>query len=359
MAGTRSESNAVGNSKYTDLNMTFYPAQIDSKVAGNAGFNPNMKGFWSLGDKNLPVGTTPDINFAEHVNALADAIMAIQRTLGINPHVDTKGGNTNGTVSTRIASVENKDAYYDKRYGGQTWTPELGQTILTHTHGGGLGEAPKIRLGLDVSGKLSKTHIDLTQETGLTGDDIAMSRTSSTKVSDAIKDKLSISQGGIVSGPVELKDRFNSRMHKEWDAEDLSGGTLVTDYNCLTGKARKATGTAQVNFYNASVTNLLSGKYVLGVRAKVSSLSTENVLSLYFGDHNGTSLVSRGTKYIKGTDFRTANQYKMFYFVFDHETLTAEGRSSMHIIKQQTTGSVDVTFDYAFITPVHPAVFDM
>ena len=359
MAGTRSESNAVGNSKYTDLNMTFYPTQIDSKIAGNAGYNPNMKGFWSLGDKNLPAGTTPDINFAEHVNALADAVMAIQRILGINPHIDNKGGNTDGTVSTRIAGVENKDAYYDKRYGGQTWTPELGQTILTHTHGGGLGEAPKIRLGSDVSGRLSKTYIDLTQETGLTGDDISMSRSSSTKVSDAIKDKLSISQGGTVSGPVEFKDRLNSRMHKEWDAEDVSGGTLITDYNCLIGKARRASGTSSTNFLQGNVTNLLSGKYVLGVRAKVNTLSTENVLSLYFGDHNGTSVVSRGTKYIKGTDFRTANEYKMFYFVFDHEILTVDGISVVHVIKPPTTGSVDVTFDYAFITPVHPAVFDM
>jgi hypothetical protein len=358
MAGNRSEANAVGNSKFTDLNMTFYPTKVDSKVAGDVGFNPNMKGFWSAGDSNMPAGKEADYNMAEHVNALADAIMSIQRILGVNPHIDFKGGNATGTVSTRIAAAENKDAYYDVRYGGQNWSPAIGQTILTHTHGGGINQAPKIQLGSEVAGRLLKANLDLAQATGVTGADISMSPAISTKVVDAVNDKLSTSQGGIIKKGLTVEGRLLSRTHKEWTAEDISGGTLVSDMKTLTGVSRRGSGTGQVQFINGPVNNLLCGKYVLGVRAKVNSLVSQDVLRLHFGDYNGSQWINRATKIMKGTDFSAINQWQMFYMVFDHETLTAEGLTAMHVWKTTTTSSINLDIDCVWITPVHPAVFD-
>lgn len=358
MANLRSETNAVGNAKFSDLNMTRYPIQVDSKNSGELAYNENMKGFWSAGDANLPAGVNPDYNMAEHVNALADAIIAVQRILGINPHVNYKGGNTSGTVSSRIAAAENKDAYYDARYGGVNWTTLLGQTILTHTHGGGLAEAPQINLSDEVAGHLAKVNLDISQATGLTGADLSMSPTISTKISDAINDKLSVSQGGVVQKKLEVKGASISRLNKEWTASDATGGATITDYKCLTNQARRASGLGEVRFLQTPVSNLLCGKYVLAVRVKINSLVDQNVLRLHFSDYDGTTWLSRGTSLIKGTDFKEANKYQMFYHVFTHETPSSSDTTAMHVWKLATTSSVNLDFDCAWITPVHPAVFD-
>lgn len=360
MAGNRSETNAVGNGKYTDLNMTRYPVQIDSKNSGDPGFNTNMKGFWSAGDLRLPAGVDPDFNYAEHVNALADAVMAIQRILGINPHVNYQGGNTTGTVSTRIAAAENKDAYYDTRYGGQNWSTGIGQTILTHTHGGGLHEAPKINLLDEVSGKLAKANIDLAQSTGITGSDLVMSTSVSTKIVDAVNDKLSVSQGGTIQKDLSVVGGFSNRTYREWTSADVTAGSQITDVKTLDNKARRFTGTTEQYIVAEAIKNLLMGKYVLGVRVRTSALLDEPILRLGFFEWNTTagSWVSKSVKYISGTDFDAVNQWQMFYLVFDHESIDSTGHNGIRINKVASTSSVNLDFDCAWVMPVHPAVFD-
>lgn len=357
---SRSENNAVGNTKFTDLNMTFYPAKVDNKIEGQNGYNPNLKGFWSAGDNNLPAGTDPDFNMAEHVNSLADAVIAIQRILGINPHVDSTGGNGAGTVSTRIAAAENKDAYYDKRYGGESWSTGLGQTILTHTHGGGQNQAPKINLAGEVSGTLAKANINLSQATGITGEDLYMSGAVSTRISDAVNDKLSTSQGGTIGKGLNVQGAFGNRTYREWSAATVTTGAAITDNKTLENVARRYTGTSQQNIIQEAVPNLLCGKYVLGVRVRTSSLSSADVLSFSFLEYSqslkGWSV--GGVTNIKGTDFNKANEWQTFYLVFDHETHDSTGHNSLRIARDSSGSSLNIDFDCAWIMPVHPAVFD-
>lgn len=357
---SRSENNAVGNTKFTDLNMTFYPAKIDNKIQGQNGYNPNLKGFWSAGDNNLPTGTDPDFNMAEHVNALADAVIAVQRILGINPHVDSKGGNTTGTVATRIAAAENKDAYYDQRYGGATWSTSLGQTILTHTHGGGQSQAPKISLSGEVTGKLAKANIDLAQSTGITGEDLYMSGAVSTRISDAVNDKLSSSQGGTIRKGLEVQGKFSNRTYREWTALTVTTGSAITAGNTLENTARRYAGTAGQNIVAESVPNLLCGKYVLGVRMRINSPVEEEVFRLSWREYSQSTKTwtFRGDTAISGTDFAAVDQWQMFYLVFDHETLDSTGHNTLAIQKSTTNANINLDFDCAWIMPVHPAVFD-
>lgn len=357
MVKKRSESNAVGNSKYTDLNMTGYPAKIDSKDSSNTGFNPNMKGFWSAGDKNLPAGQLPDYNMAEHVNSLSDAVIAIQRILGPNPHINFKGGNTTGTVSKRIRDAEDKDAYYDNRYGGTGWKTSFGQTILTHTHGGGSNQAPKILLTSEVQGKLGKVNIDLTASRGITGADIRMSPSSATKISDAVDDKLSTSQGGTIKKDLSVEGNMMYRTYREWSAGEIATGTRVTDTKTTDNISRRFSGKTRQEIVAEHVPNLLAGKYVMGVRAKISSRTSESLLFLGFYENDG-SWVSMNDVYIKGTDFPTANKWHMFYLVFDHEPLNSAGRNGIRIRRLETNNNVNLDFDCAWIMPTHPAVFD-
>lgn len=361
MAKTRSENNAVGNSKFTDLNMTFYPTKIDSKVTGADGHNTNMKGFWSAGDTAIPVGQEADYNMAEHVNALADAVIAVQRILGINPHVDTKGANTTGTVSTRIGAVENKDAYYDNRYGGVNWTTALGQTILTHRHGGASkNQAPQISLTTEVTGMLPKAFVNLTASVGITGQDLFMSPSISTKVSDAIGDKLSVAEGGIIQKDLEVVGKFSSRTYREWAAKDITTGGQVTDVATLHNQARRYSGTTEQAIIAAPLTNMLAGKYVLGVRVKVNTRVAENVLRLSFSEYKQSPAgwVSKATTYVKGEEFDAVNKWQMFYLVFDHEPVDATGFNGLRIMKNPSLTAVNLDFDCAWVMPIHPAVFD-
>lgn len=360
MAKTRSESNAVGNSKFNDLNMTFYPTQVDAKTEGGAGYNPNLKGFWSAGDSQLPSGQDPDYNMAEHVNALADAVIAIQRILGVNPHIDSAGGNTTGTVSTRIGAAENKDAYYDARYGGQTWHPDFGQTILTHTHGGGVEEAPKIDLASEVTGKVVKANIDLSQATGVTGADLYMSTSSSSTIDGAIKDKLSTSEGGTIQKNLAVQGGFASRTHREWTAKDVTGGSAITSVETLDNVARRFAGTSQQYVLAQAVPNLLCGKYVLGVRVRTNIKLQDSLLTLSFMEYKQSSggFTTKAQTEIRGSDFDSVNKYQMFYLVFEHETMDEVGHNNVRIVRNSTGSSVNIDFDCAWISPIHPAVFD-
>lgn len=359
MVKQRSETNAVGNTKYPDLNMSQYPAVIDSKQPGAVGYNTNMKGFFSAGDPDLPEGTNPDYSMAEHVNALADAIMSVQRILGINPHVDKNGGNTEGTVGTRITAVEDRELYYDKRYGGENWTPALNQRILTHTHGGGLYEAPQINLKDEITGLLDKSFLDLSATTGLTGADLLMSPSLSTKVADAVNDKLSTSQGGTIEKNLTVKGNLSSRMHREFTAEvDAIGGTLQVDGGTSTGKAKRYSGTNSAGILNTSLKNFLAGKYIVGIRAKTSSRVSSEVLKVVFTPVTGNAITNMLS--IKGSDFTTAGKWQQFYMVLDNEPsdTTGSGNNTFVAMRTATSSSVDIDFDYLYITPAHPGILD-
>lgn len=336
----RSESNPiVGKTNYTDLNLTQYPDAVDTRAN-----NTNMAGYENLKDYAL----------AEHINALEDAVMAIQRALGIRPFVNKDGVNK-GTISQRVTDLENKD--YDPRYGGSGWL--LSQTLVGHTHTGETGHPAQINLGTEVQGILSKTRINLDNANGgLTGADIKMSNADSRKIVDAVNDKLSVTQGGTIQKGLEILGGFQSRLYREWDANDRAAGTLITDYGTLTNQAVRGSGTAECRFIHDEVNNLLYGKFVLAVRARVSSKVTEEVLHLRMYDWKSGNWVLQNYLYLKGTDFAAANQWQTFYLTFNHDGDIATKNTNIHIWKPATTASLSVDFDCAYIMPTHPAVYD-
>lgn len=337
----RSENNPIaGKVTYPDLNLTQYPDTLDTRAN-----NVNMKGFENLKDYNM----------AEHINALEDAVMAIQRALGIKPFIN-KDGIDKTTVGQRIIDLENKD--YDPRYGGSGWITS--QTLVGHTHTGQAGHPSQIDLGTETAGTLSKSHLSFNNTTGgITGADISMSPTDNRKVPDVVNDKLSISQGGIVQKNLTVQGQINSRLMKEWDADAAGAGTLVTDYSTMTNKLRRATGTGQVEFIWGDVPNLHFGKYVLAVRAKVSSLVTEEVLHLRAYNWYNDGYHLQNYLYIKGTDFDAVNQWKTFYLTFNNasDASTTTG-PHLHVWKCATTNNITLDFDNAFIVPTHTAVYD-
>lgn len=341
MAGTRSEGTPSGyptigsKTKYPEYNLTRYPDALD-----NRDNNGNMKGFTNMVDYNM----------AEHVNALTDAVMVLQRILGVGVE------GTHADVKTRFNVLDNHN--HDSRYGGSGWSAGGGQTLVGHTHNGAAGHPSQINLATEVQGKLNKSFLNLTSS-GLTGADVMMSSTTSTKISDAVNDKLSVSQGGTIEKDLTVKGRVSTRLSREWDVNDTENGTKITDNSTLTNQAVRGSGTADVRFIHDGIKDLQYGKYVIGVRLKTSSKLSENVVyvQLYNSISGGWPLDSG--LYIKGTDFDATNQWQMFYLSVEVKGNTANSSPAIRIGKFATSSSVNIDFDHAYIMPITPAVFDM
>ena len=344
----RSEQNKIGNKKnYKDLKLTQYPNAIDSRTN-----NTNMRGFINVGE-----GEIPDYVMAEYLNSAIDGIMAVERALGVTPMVpyDTPTGNLNtviegSSVNSRITRIEN--GLFDERYGGYGWSyTSKRPTLSSHNHDGKNGHPGKIHLRNEVESTIRKSHIDLTIGTGLLGSDIFVSNKNAVKIDAAIADSLSKTAGGVVTGPVNFRNRFSSRTRMDFLPRELSraSGSLVSDNQATNGQAIRIAGTSTTNtaFFVTSQerAHLLYGKYILAVRVKSSNASSATVLRIRVGNN---------IQNIKGNEIGTS--FKQLYFVFDQDAST-KGQN-IQVQKLPTSTSVTLTFDSVMIEPIHPAVLD-
>lgn len=348
----RSEANYIGNKQnHKDLKMTQYPNAVDTRTN-----NINMRGFINLGE----TAGAPDYVMAEYTNALIDATMAIQRTLGETPMIyhgaeaDESGELIeNFTVADRLTRIE--DGLFDVRYGGEGWRDTVDRPVLNkHRHTGVNGQPPQIDLTEEVSNKLPHQNIDLNYKTGLTGAHIPLSPNNPTKIADTLDDFLSKSNGGTVKGPVNFIGPLKTRTHIDATANDVLNrgqSDLIADPKATAGRALSTLDTDNQRrlFSIGSVEkeHLLYGRYVLGIRLKKSKSLTENInlLSVQLGEQ--TEHFSEDT--IKDV-------YRTVHYVFEHNSDNKD--EDIIITKLSTEESVEVRVDNYYITPIHPATLD-
>jgi hypothetical protein len=246
---------------------------------------------------------------------------------------------------------------YDRRFGGPTWEANTGSSIQEHKHNGVDSNPAKISLTAEVTGKLPVANIDLTSgATGLTGDNILLSKTSTSKISDALNDKLSLSTGGVVGkdATIDSKGKTQTRWNLELDYRDRPVGVgTQTDANASLGTSVKVTGNTFTTALIREMGSLYFGKYILIARLASDSLVNENMVEVVLETTGGT--VIKRTTY-KGTDFAVAGQYKQFYMPIDYDG--ANGIKRIKVNKLNTTANVALNVDYVLVTPIHPAVFD-
>lgn len=359
----RSEANKVGNPIYSDLPMTSYPAYKDAGATNETTkdkLNPNMKGWINVGDG------IPDYVMAEHVNALIDSVRALQRAVGIEPMVpyDVTGMTAEQisaikqtkTVKTRMDDLERRN--FDDRYGGPGWTPTADRTLASHYHTGEVGRPSKIQLSgsAEVQGKLEVVNLNLNTSTGVTGADIYLSKGNTTKISDALGDMLSKTNGGTVSSKVIFRDAVDTMLTREFRNSDFSGNSVV-DPQTFSGTRKESNGTAKTTMLSSTLSNLQYGKYILGVRAKLVSGNTDATILMKLSVNAQTNDALDTTDII-GADFEEVGKWQMFYLVFDHEPATTAKTGQVVIEKMATTVSNVIAIDHAYIVPAHPAVFD-
>lgn len=345
-------ANAVGNNVHEDLTMTRYPEAMDKRGSNKTGGNENLNTH-----KNLE-----DYNMAEHVNALADSVMAIQRALGIQPQLSTSDTATGAelynllrtkTVKSRFDTLENKN--FDDRYGGPNWKPEDKQTLEEHKHTGEKGHPTKINLNGEVQGVLPVNNVDLryNQTSGLTGAKISINGSKSDSIDKVVADKLSRTEGGTIDAGLITKGTSWTRWGRDYDVTNLTGDKEI-DNEAFAMATYKSTN-AKHTFLDTKFDDLYFGRYVLIVRAKTNTLLNADLIKVSTTNPNGGEV---SFDVYKGNEFTSVNTWQNFYFVLDHNAKTTNKNGSFKIEKLATASAVKVSLDYAIITPVHPAIFD-
>ena len=132
-------------------------------------------------------------------------------------------------------------------------------------------------------------------------------------------------------------------------------GTVTTDSQASTGKCIKATsGTANKIVFQATFPAVNLGYYGLCARVKVNNkTSTSNIIRIRV--LHGTAEIA--TKSFTGADIGTTD-YTYLYIPFKYDVKS--GASKGDLIFQAytlTTASIDLSFDYAYISMMIPSVF--
>jgi archaellum component FlaC len=132
-------------------------------------------------------------------------------------------------------------------------------------------------------------------------------------------------------------------------------GTVTTDSQASTGKCIKATsGTSNKIVFQATFPAVNLGYYGLCARVKVNnSTSTSSIIRIRVL-HGATEIA---TKSFTGVDIGTTD-YTYLYVPFKYDVKV--GASKGDLIFQAytlTTASIDLSFDYAYISMMIPSVF--
>ena len=340
MVAYRSENNKFTTKEnYKDLNLTLWPNNIDTRDK-----NPNMKGFTNIGE-----GQVPDYVMAEYVNSLGDAVMAIQRSIGVAPmlYVGAEASESiieNSTVSKRIARIES--GLFDERYGGTGWENVEGRpTLNNHSHTGKNGHPKKIDVTEEITGKLPKHNIDLSQTAnGLTSDDISMSRTDKTSIQKSVEDKLSKSIGGTIAGPVVLQSpiQTTNSLHQTTPVM-TTNSTKVSDNQTKSKQAIKHINGKEMCMIDFS--NLDYGYYAIAFRMKKTndSETSESIVAKL----GNSSIVFKGEEVKK--------EYKQLFWVIDHNS---PDNKTLTLVANATNSEQAFFLDNVVVSPTHPAILD-
>lgn len=348
----RSEANYISNKQnYKDLKMTQYPNTLDTRSN-----NENMRGFTNIGESE----GIPDFVMAEYTNALIDAVMAIQRTLGEKPTIHFGAEEIefnelieNSTVSNRLTRIE--DGLFDTRYGGEGWRDTINKPVLNnHRHTGRDGQPPRIVLTNEVEGLLPYQNINLNYQVGLTGAQISLSSLNPTKLDVVVEGLLSKSEGGTVTGPTYFTNQVKTRTHIDATAEDIVNkgqSRIISDSQATSGRALTSTETiTQRRLFTINANekkHLLYGRYVLGIRIKKNKSLQESfdLLNITLGR------LSESFNQISMKD-----EYRTIHYVFEHNNLNKH--DDLTITKLSTREALEVRVDNYYITPIHPATLD-
>lgn len=153
--------------------------------------------------------------------------------------------------------------------------------------------------------------------------------------------------------------RYLFRYLRPQDMTPGTGASLTSDSQsgsgyCITitqpssGATQKTLATYQMN-----TTDMLHSSFSVSFRLKSNNTSTTNIITmsvLYSND--GTTWTTLASTTLKGSDFRTANEYYTFPVVYE-----SKGTYLKFQVDVLAVNSLSVALDYILIQPSHGVVY--
>lgn len=366
---------------YTSLTRTNYPDALDDRPDAVEVENRNPHFALNVNFEDRTSSTNPQDYYvlADDINALQDAIIAIQRSLGVKP----QGDNGLSTVAERFLNLENYVMLgdstnsgfndLDERYmwGGTRPTingqPAPLVSIVSHLHDGTPGQATKIDLANHVTGLLSKNNIDLTSNTTdmLSAQDIRMSTSDSTTIPQKLDTKYD-KAGGEISGDVKISGNIQCGIFFEKDAKDMGCDTdkgyqiSTVDYYANSGYARKADINDLDGYLINETISMRYGYYSVILRMKIpttDSSKNSNMLCRISLLNKKTGELT--TQIITVGDFSVQDEYQNIYVNFNHRNdIGAVGGAQEFDLKvYYYSGVTPLYIDSVVIVPVGIATY--
>ncbi len=360
----------MANTLYSDLTKTQYPAQIDSRYPVAAvtdlrfpsADNANL--VYTIGEQHENTDMNPETDYttyimAAHINVLQEAMLCVERTLGIMPQGDFK------TVKARIENLEDKD--YDIRYitaNSVGWTYDSARdTLYAHKHLGGTASPSKVDLASEVQGLLPKTAIELgVTNSSLMATDIKMSSTDNRTIKDSIDAQFPRTAGTSypITGDLYLDNKFFGGLYGEWDAQDHIEGissTKVSDDKAYSGYSVKSGTTNEFMIIGPTggYQKLRYGKFVVGFRIKITDPPDAEAMVCQLSVGN---VLEQNVRNIYAKDFENPGNYEMLYITFDH-TPTSDNLNRFYFGVWRHNAAVGYLYiDSIIIMPSHTSVYD-
>ena len=364
------------NSIYNDLGWSYYPNKIDSrdgldpetgledlvKFAINADLELNV----NYEDRSSDPTAIDYFVLAGDVNVLQDAVLSIQRTLGVMPHIPSDiDGSGVKTVSERIERLEDLSRY-DNRFGGQGWKEEDDNTILGHQHTGGPNNPNKIDLETMTDGEIGKDRIqlNLNDTDPLTSEHISHTLTDNRSIKTVLSEKIDRS-GGSIENDLTVKGNVVCRSFGEIDCKDMTidgeatGISTVLDNRSYCGESRSFSRTSNVSQDTAVTCSfpVRYNKYTIILRARSSnSTDTGAIAKIGVFSARGTEIMS---KFVRCDQFESTNDYQSFYFTVNHKRYeTSPGNKQLYIkIWYYGQDVADLGLDSITVMPIHTSVW--
>lgn len=331
---------------YSDVgNLTSYPTKIDARPDLNTNIKKDNIVVYNISND---IATNIDLEFnvdfqdyavAGDVNVLQDIVMAIERTLGINPQ-----GNTYHHVRGRLEGIESSIV-------------NVSESIKNHKHLGTSGNPSKIDLTKEVFGLLPKANINLNSSSGgLTASDIKITAGSNISINDYISSFIPSTAGSNnpITGSLYVQASSYTQTSGEWDAASVvSSGSpdLINDSLAFLQKSYKISYGNYLHISSGSH-KLRPGLYIFAFRIRKNLAAN---VEFRLGIGTTASKIITNEDFVLGQD-----QYNVFYLAYEHKPVMPTNSYYFRIENNvNPSNQGDIFFDSVVITPLHSAVIDL
>jgi hypothetical protein len=148
---------------------------------------------------------------------------------------------------------------------------------------------------------------------------------------------------------------FDTFASVDYNTAGATGATKTADSGASNAYANVLTSTGTVaSVFKATFPDMKFGKYALTVRVKVSANTGSSDIMTLLVNNGSTNILTKG---VAGTKFDAANSYCYLATTFTYNSGASAKQPLSFELKSTTVKGIKISFDYAYITLITPAIY--